>query len=440
MFLACETKVSLSLTSSGSAKTPTSTGGSGSTENNGTENSGTENPGAEGGGSENSDEEPEEVPDTVASDPSEDKTPKHLIKVPLVTIGAADICAFIDIGLTASFEGKLSLEKKYTKGFVYDSDTGLEKIDFDTSPLVRSADLKITITLDIKVGFEVSVLKGAVTASVAGGIKANATANLIGVSSDIKDNQTYNKTGTNVFKADPETDAECIHSDEKCIKIEITFKVYLEAKVTAGFNFADKEGAFRKLKQKLNKLARFEATLTYETDEILGKFKLPKIVVFCSYNTTGINKGWDCSIQVVDLNESVQCPHQAYRLTFLIGFQNAPDGTSASLKIDNQTYPLDTKNPQNKIVLHANPRSSAYSYGIYVNGTLKVSDSVKITDTFQEITQTISWPQVEKGTGKPVVGDKSTERGPVFTTVTRTTEPEQTYDYSHLIPAPEMRM
>ncbi|MBR3448700.1 MAG: leucine-rich repeat protein [Oscillospiraceae bacterium] len=463
LFFVSEVKLTAKLTGTVSKTVPGTKPPSGSgdgqetegSETEGSETSGTDtdstetgDSGTESGSTDTGDsgEEPEELPDSVQSDPAaetgdrKDQSPKHLFKIPLTTIGAAEINAFIDIGLTVGFEGKIAFEKSFTKGFVYDSDNGMEKIDFDTSPVIISADLNVTAALDIKVGFEIVFLKGAVTASVAGGIKANATQKVLGGSDGTKDDQTYNKKGINVFRADPATEEERIHSDETCIRIEITLKVYLEVKVSAGFNFADKKDSFQKLKDLLNKAPRCEASIRYETDTILGKLRLPKIVVFCSYNTAGVYSGMKFTFHVVDPDETVECPHQAYRLTFLIGFVNAPAGTDACLKIDNETYPLDAYNPQNKIVLHANPRASSYSYGIYVNGTLKGSGSVRVTTCCQEVSKTIEWPYVEKGTGRPTVSGGVTETGPAFTTVTQTTEPVQTYDYSHLLPPPEMRM
>lgn len=38
-------------------------------------------------------------------------------------------------------------------------------------------------------------------------------------------------------------------------------------------------------------MPRCEASISYETDTILGKFRLPKIAVFCSYNTAGVING-----------------------------------------------------------------------------------------------------------------------------------------------------
>ena len=433
LFFVCDTKMSVTLTGKLSKKTPS-------------EIKKKETEDAESGASEateNNDEDdleeiPEQTPSVTDEDPSsesgdgkqEDKSPKHLFKIPIMTYGAADIYAFIDVGLTLSVEGQIGAEKKFTKGFVFDSDKGFETINFDTDPIITQANVKGSLTLDVKVGFEVSALKGLVTGSVAGGFKATATAQLASKSTGIVDNQTYNKNGTSVFKADPETESMSIHADEKCIKIDITFKVYIEVKVTAGLRFDNDKKIFKAL----GKL-RFEKSFTYVTDEIMGH-KLPKYVVFCSYNTSGVYKDWDFNFYKLEGGKSVDCPHKAYRLSFLIDFLNAPAGTSANLQIDGETYTLNIGASTAKLVLHAVPRSTPYVYYINVDGQRKISDSVKMTNGSKVVTHTISWPSDGTGAPNPTVGTGVVEEGPAITTVTQTTvkEEEPVFDYSEFIP------
>lgn len=438
IFFVCEAKTTLTLTATYKTSTPATTGSSGSSSGDGTSSG----DGSSSGDSSDGADEEEELPDGAAGLPESgtgdndqpDRTPKHLIKIPIATVGAGDIYAFIDIGLSLTVDGQISVEKKFTKGFVFDSYKGFEAIDFDTSPAVAQASLKGSFTLDIKVGFEVSALKGLITGSVAGGFKATATCQFATASTGSYDNQTFNQSGTGVFKPDPPMTANHIHADEKCYKIEITFKVYIEAKVTAGFNFEDDNKIFKAL----NKL-RFEKTWTYETDEVLGH-KLPKVVVFISNNSTsGTYKGWDINIIKADANATVECPHQAYKVDFVIDFQNAPSGTQAELIIDGQRFPLTVASPS-RLVLYAVPNNSPYVFYVDVDGERKINDTFRIKDYSVVVKRTIYWTVEGTEPPKVHVGDGSVEDGETYTSPVYTTPTidEEEFDYSDYEPPKEM--
>lgn len=435
IFFVCETKTSMTFTLTYKTSTPTSSGGNNSSSGESNTSSGDNSSGSDA-------EEEEELPDGAAGLPESgnddddlpDRSPKHLIKIPLATVGAGDIYAFIDIGLTLTVDGQFSVEKKFTKGFVFDSYTGLESINFDSSPVILQANVKGSLTLDIKVGFEVSALKGLITGSVAGGFKATATCQFIGVSTGSVDNQTYNQNGTGVFKPDPPMSANHIHADEECYKIEITFKVYIEVKGTIGFAFKDDNRIFKLL----NKL-RYEKAWTYETDEVLGH-KLPKVVVFISNNSTsGTYKGWDINIITADINETVNCPHQAYKVDFVIDFQNAPVGTQAELLIDGQRFPLTVASPS-RLVLYAVPNSSPYVFYVNVDGERKINDTFMIKDYSIVVKRKIYWTVEGTEPPKVNVGDGSVEDGETYTSPVYTTPSidDQVFDYSEYEPPTKM--
>ena len=154
----------------------------------------------------------------------------HLLEIPipLPTSAALQLKAFVDFNLYINAELEFGVEKKFTKGMVFDSEKVLIKINFDSEPLLKKVQFKGSVTAKLMVGFEVEALGGLVKASIGGGLSMEA-------SLDTDNNEHCEKEGLNIFKPVSGSGPDKIHFDDTCMKIEIGFKVSLELKVTVGF-------------------------------------------------------------------------------------------------------------------------------------------------------------------------------------------------------------
>ena len=375
---------------------------------------------------------------TDGEDPKEEgtETNDHWHQLPIYSCGAADVSLILDLDLELSGEFELEVGLQFTKGFVFDSDDGLEWIIFDTEPFFSKLELQGELSVEFKAGIELKALKGLLKASVTGGIQGTAT-----VGSDTDSDPRYNQTGKMVFMPEPAVTADTVHYDERCRRIRLEVKLIIEAKVSAGFDIKDSKNALAKLANLLgaDKL-KYSKTFKKEIESVFGH-RLPAYDIYCSYNSAGDHRGLHFSLQKVQADGTSHCPHNAYRVTFHVGFVNAPYGTKASLITDGSVFPL-TVSPDGTLILYAEPRtdSQSYEYLIMVNGEQKISGKTfTVTNAPLEISHTIEWPAVETGTALPVADGGNIQTGKAVTTVTEpviTTEPP-VFDYTDQIPSPE---
>ena len=164
----------------------------------------------------------------------------HLIEIPVYSVGAVTINAFVDFNLYINAELELGLEKKFTKGFAFDSREGIFKINYDSEPLLPTVQFKGSVTAKLTVGFEVEALGGLVEASLGGGVSVEA-------SLDTENNEHCEKDGSNIFKPLSGSGPDKIHFDDTCMKIEIGFKVSIELNFKIGFKIEDVQGALKVL-------------------------------------------------------------------------------------------------------------------------------------------------------------------------------------------------
>lgn len=323
------------------------------------------------------------------------RSKSHTFQVPVKTVGCATISLFADLALSLDGELEFGIEKKFTKGFAYDSDHGLEEIDFDTEPVTTKLNLSGSATVELKVGIEVSALKGLVKGSVAGGVSVTVTGS--------KDGLLYSNPlpGANVFIADADTDGESIHACEKCLKLTATTKVSIEVKLGVGFDVKDKSKILKKLDDvfQVGKL-KLEASFSKETDTI-GNFKIPAIDIYALYNSDGDRKGLHFNFIPRKDDKETECPMRAYKTTFNVSFAGAPAGTEAVLRIDDTEVPLPIQE-YGKTVLYCVPRNGKYGYTILINGE-RVADGNFIGPNSATILyHTFTWQKRDDGSDEIV--------------------------------------
>ena len=346
----------------------------------------------------------------------------HLIEIPVYSVGAVTINAFVDFNLYINAELELGLEKKFTKGFAFDSREGIFKINYDSEPLLPTVQFKGSVTAKLTVGFEVEALGGLVEASLGGGVSVEA-------SLDTENNEHCEKDGSNIFKPLSGSGPDKIHFDDTCMKIEIGFKVSIELNFKIGFKIEDVQGALKVLNGfELEKSFSYE----YETDEIAG-FKLPKYNLYCSYNSAGDYKGFTFNYLRVPDGGDTECPHQAYRVDFNTHFYNVPAGTSAELIVDGHSYPLSPI-PNSVLKLYAIPRrnNGSYSYAIMVDNVRRASGTFYIDNAPRVFENTIVWDEDGNYTGADVQPSDEHAPEPVVTTPPETIPYNP--DYSDHIP------
>lgn len=350
----------------------------------------------------------------------------HLIEVPipLPTSAALQLKAFVDLNLYINAEIEFSVEKKFTKGFAFDSQEGMFKINFDSEPVLGKVNFKGSVTAKFKVGFEVEALGGLVSASVGGGLSMEAS-----LDTDNNEHCEKDENGSNIFKPQSGSGPDKIHFDDTCMKIEIGFKVSVELEFKVGFTIKDAKGILKVLNgAELEKKFSYE----YETDEILGH-KLPKYVLFVSLNSAGDYKGISFKyIRVPDDGEA-ECPHQAYKVDFKTHFYNVPAGTSAELIVDGHSYPLSPI-PNSVLTLYAIPRKNngSYSYAIMVDNVRRASGTFYIDNAPRVFENTILWDEDGNYTGADVQPSDDHAPEPAVTTPPETIPYNP--DYSDHIP------
>ena len=348
----------------------------------------------------------------------------HLIVIPfpLPTSAALQLNAFVDLNLYINAEIEFDVEKKFTKGFAFDSKEGIFKINFDSEPALGKVNFKGSVTAKFKVGFEVKALGGLLTATLGGGLSMKA-------SLDTSKNEHCEKEGLNVFKPLSGSGPDKIHFDDTCMKIEIGFTVSITLEFKVGFKIEDAHGVLSFLNDaKLEKKFTFE----HETDEIFG-IKLPKYNLYVSWNEAGDYKGYSFNYLRVPDSGEAECPHQAYKIVFKTHFYNVPSGTSAELYVDGQIFPL-SPNPNSVLTLYAIPRKNngSYSYAIMVDGVRRASGTFYIDNAPRVFENSIVWDADGNYTGAEEQPSDDHAPEPVVTTPPETIPYNP--DYSEHIP------
>ena len=355
----------------------------------------------------------------------------HPFQVPIAEVGCATISLFADP--VFSFDGELdfSVEKKFTKGFVYDSDHGFESIDFDTEPETRTLSLSGSATFELKVGVEAAALKGLVKASVAGGLSVTVEGS--------KDDMLYSNPlpGENVFIADADTDAEYIHACEKCLKLTATTKVFIEGRLVFGFDVRDKNKILKKVDDvfHVGKM-KLELSVSAETDTIRNH-KIPVVDIYTFYNSDGDNKGLHFKFIPRKDDKETECPMKAYKTTFNVSFVGAPADTEAVLRINGTEVSLPIQE-YGKTVLYCVPRNGKYGYTILINGERKADGSFFGPDSAITLYHTFTWQKRDDGSdeivcesGAPIAGPTPAATTAATTaaaaSVTTETEPVEHY-------------
>ena len=335
-----------------------------------------------------------------------------------------DIGIYVDWEFEVCAEGTIGLELHFTKGIMYDSDDGVQLIDFDNPPVAPFINLNGELSFKLTFGVQVRLFDGLVHAHAGGGLKFT-----VSVDSDNIERCNKEINYGNIFTINAQNIPnrpyfpDNVHSDDWCLPLEIELKTVLEIGLEFGLKIGDNHGILHRLN---DSEVGFE--ISRESDTI-GDIPLPKIIVYIACNDLGDYKGlsFNCKLEMPDEPEE-ECAHQAFRTTFVTHFLNMPEeDIRAKIVVDGAEFELHDL-PESSIVMYAalrkNPQDH-YTYFISTNDRIRAKGTFVINDSAQVIENTIDF-NVDPESTSTVAPPVTTAQTTTTVTTTSTTSPIQT--------------